>query len=237
MGLPVLITCEHASCALPDGVSLGVSPDVLTSHVGWDRGASEVATALAQSLATTALLGDYTRLLVDLNRSASNPHVIAACAFGVQIPVNQRLNQEAFRQRIDQYHRPYWDAVGQRLRAAVATHGQTWHVSIHSFTPDLDPEARDFDIGVLFDADSAQDSAETVNLAKRLRVEGYGVRFNEPYPGSMDLITTAHRALFDPRQYIGIEIEINHRLMRDGWLAPLVGCLSAWIHSSMNRAP
>jgi hypothetical protein len=44
---------------------------------------------------------------------------------------------------------------------------------------------------------------------------GYHVRFNYPYRGVNDGFTTANRRVFAPQEYLGVEIEVNQKLLLD----------------------
>ena len=220
-----VITCEHASAALPPEVgTLGVHESVLASHVAWDPGAAEVARRLAESRGVQVELGEYSRLLVDLNRGADNPCVVPEVAFGVEVPGNRGLTLERRRERISRWHGPYWERVRARVRDALSAGARCMHVSVHSFTPELDPARRTFPIGLLFDPEREQESRAVEEMARLLRSANYRVEYNEPYPGTMDLITTRLRAEFGER-YVGIEIEINHGIMTGRWAQRLVAAL------------
>ena len=65
----VVLVCEHASNFIPsEYCRLGLGEDDIQRHIGWDIGAAEVTRGLAQKLGAAALLGNYSRLLIDLNR-------------------------------------------------------------------------------------------------------------------------------------------------------------------------
>ena len=214
-----LISCEHASCEAPPGYgTLGLDARVLRSHVGWDPGAAELAQALACRLQAPCVLGQWTRLLVDLNRSADNAAAVPEVAFGVEVPANRSLPGPARDKRLQRFHAPYWNAIRTRLQHQRAT-----HVSIHSFTPELDPTRRTFPIGLLFDPASAQEASLVDRLACVLVSRGYEVRCNEPYPGTMDLITTSMRNSLPG--YVGIELEVNQLIMTGNWQQPLLEAL------------
>ncbi|MBI5536653.1 MAG: N-formylglutamate amidohydrolase [Deltaproteobacteria bacterium] len=228
MSTAIVVTCEHASRALPEEVGdLGLTGDVLSSHVAWDPGAAPIARALSARLAAPCELGAFSRLLVDLNRSADNPSVIPEVAFGVPVPGNQSLSGADRAHRIATWHQPYWQRVESLLREGIERAGTCLHVSIHSFTPELDPDRRTFPIGLLFKPDSELEGKVADRVARVLRERGYGVEYNEPYPGTMDLIITGMRARLGG--YLGLEIEINHALMKGPWESPLVEALAAGV--------
>lgn len=221
-----LITCEHAGFALPDGVELGLTEAQLRTHISYDRGAREIALELARLVSAPLHLGTYSRLLVDLNRMEENPAVIAHESSGVAIPGNAALDPHGREARIARYHRPYREAV-RADALAMSERGRCLHLSIHSFEPALDPIARAFDAGVLFDPSRHPEAEIAAAIAERLAASGLSVRLNEPYLGTPEGTTSWLRAQIDQERYVGIEIEACYRWMdRDGALDELAGHLA-----------
>lgn len=207
-----LVTCEHASHRVPPEVDLGVEEAILRSHVSYDRGAKEIAIALAEELGAPLHLGAHTRLLVDLNRREESPAVIVEESWGVVVPGNFALDAAAREARIARWHRPYRHAArSDALRLAEA--GGCFHLSIHSFDPSLDPDARCFDAGVLFDPSREPERTFAEALAEALAARGHEVRLNEPYAGTPEGLTSWLREQIEAARYVGIEIEACHRWM------------------------
>lgn len=215
----VVVTCEHASNAVPPGVDLGVSSEVLASHVAWDPGAAEVAEALALALGAPYYFGRWTRLYVDLNRSATNAQVVPTTAFGVDVPGNLDCDRES-RMNV---HKEYRDEAAAAIHPALAE--GVLHLSIHSFTPDYQGEDRDFDIGVLYDPDRPGEVDWASRIRMALEDAGFHVVNNRPYLGTGDGHTAHWRTVAGPECYVGIEVEISHRVGRERFPA-IVGALT-----------
>lgn len=201
-----LITCEHARGGLPEGLDLGLPEAVLASHVSCDRGSREIATRLAAALGAPLHLGSFSRLVVDLNRMEDNPAVILAETYGVRVPGNEGLTDEAREARIARWHRPYRDAAradAERLAEA----GGCLHLSIHSFDRAVDPPRRQFDAGVLFDTEREPEATMAAALAAALAARGVDTRLNEPYAGVPEGLTSWLRGQIAEERYVGIEIE------------------------------
>jgi predicted N-formylglutamate amidohydrolase len=202
----LLVTCEHGGHRVPRrhrALFAGANA-LLASHRGWDPGALDVARRLALAWHAPLLAATTTRLLVDLNRSPHNPAVFSKLTRG--LPRDQR---DALRSGI---HRPHWD----RVRAAVrARAGTVLHLAIHSFTPVLRGVARDFGIGILYDPKRRREQEHALAWQRRLSgaLPGVGVRRNAPYRGDSDGLTTALRREFPARRYLGIELELNQRMI------------------------
>jgi len=213
---PLVVTAEHASCAVPAHLgALGLRPDVLRSHRGWDPGAAIMARIVARAFAAPLFLGRWSRLLVDLNRSATHPRVVPRSAHGEPVPGNVQLDAAGRQARIDRYWRPWRGDVEQALSACLGAHGEVVHVSVHSFVPELDGQVRDADVGLLYDPRRAGERAVVDAMRQALAGHGLRARRNYPYAGTSDGFTTHLRRQHPDGVYAGVEIEVNQRLVRD----------------------
>jgi predicted N-formylglutamate amidohydrolase len=204
----LLLTVEHASRAIPaEFGGLGLGPKALESHIAWDPGAVELGRALHEELGGRLLEGKWSRLLVDLNRSETNPRVAPARTFGVDVPGNVGLSREQRRERIEKYWRPF------RSEARRAAEGSELclHVGVHTFTPVMAGEVRDYDLAVLFDPGRKKERELAGEIVQSWRAAGWKARRNAPYRGVTDGHTTALRREFPAGRYAGLEIEVNQR--------------------------
>lgn len=211
-GLQLLVTCEHASPAVPKELGdLGLPRSVLRSHRGWDPGALGIAEAIARAFAVPLHRGQWSRLVADLNRSEDHARVVAPRVDGQLVPGNQ-LDATALAQRLAQYWRPIRQQTEKAITAA-ARRSRVLHLSVHSFTPQLGGVERTNDIGLLCDPQRPLEVAFCEALKVELVARGLSVRRNFPYFGNTDGFTTHLRGLLPARNYLGIEIECNQRLV------------------------
>ncbi len=204
---PVILTCEHAAYALPaEYQGLGVVESEVRRHIGWDIGARAVVAHLAQVLDATAVCSGYSRLLIDCNRALSDHDLIVEQSDRTVIPGNHHLTDDERQRRIAGFYDPYHKAVDD-LVASHAGRPMTL-LSVHSFTPVLGKNERQFDLGVLFDAHD--DLAHEVG--QRLHHDGHRVRYNEPYSGYDGLIFSA-RTHGEKNGIVYLELEINQSLI------------------------
>jgi predicted N-formylglutamate amidohydrolase len=159
--------------------------------------------------------GRYSRLLIDLNRSEHHPRLVPARAFAVVVPGNEDLSTDEINLRVERYWRPHWEAVERALRLRTRRRRACLHVGLHSFTPVLGGRRRYCDVGLLFDPARALEAATARALRKSLQSSGLSIRFNYPYRGTSDGLTTAMRKRLPPSCYAGMEIELNQRLLTD----------------------
>lgn len=162
----IVVTCEHGGNRIPPqyaGLFRGWQR-VLRSHRGFDAGALAMSRDLANELRAPLVASTMSRLLVDLNRSLSNPRAWSAATRPLQLAEKQRL--------IKRYYSPYHYKVATIVSDAIASGRRVIHVSSHSFTPVLDGHARMSDVGLLYDpARSGGDQARRI-LEGRIRRAG-----------------------------------------------------------------
>jgi predicted N-formylglutamate amidohydrolase len=89
---------------------------------------------------------------------------------------------------------------------------------VHSFTPELDPPNRCFDIGLLYDPGHELEKVLAERLFLKLTRAGMRVEHNRPYSGLADGLTTALRNRLAQDRYTSMEIEINQGSMRGDWV-------------------
>jgi predicted N-formylglutamate amidohydrolase len=210
--LGLVLSCEHASWTLPPGVSLGVSLAVLQGQASWDHGALDIAQRLSDEVGLPVHAGAFSRMFVDLNRPPAHADVIPLVSYGAPVPGNAALTAGDRAARIAQFHAPYWTDVARDVDARLHDRGGVLHLSSHSFDPSLDPAARTFDCGVLYDPAHAFEAALAERLLFQLRAAGLDVRANQPYSGVGAAICTALRIEFAGQRYAGIQLETSHRV-------------------------
>jgi predicted N-formylglutamate amidohydrolase len=210
----LLLTCEHGGNRIPRAWAplFRGAASVLASHRGWDPGALELARLLARTLRTPLLSVTWTRLFVEANRAPSNPRIWSR--FTKDLPLAER------RRILDRYWRPHRKAVEGAAAAAVARGRRVVHVAVHSFTPELDGEVRNAEVGFLYDSKRKAEGAWCRRWAAILhRLDpGLRLRHNYPYKGNTDGMTTWLRRRHPAARYLGVELEINQALVGGpGW--------------------
>jgi predicted N-formylglutamate amidohydrolase len=90
------------------------------------------------------------------------------------------------------------------------------HLGVHSFVPQIHGRVRRADVGLLYDPSRSRErrfcdrwKSSLREIAPKLRV-----RRNYPYLGKSDGFTTYLRRAIGSPQYLGIELEVNQRVLR-----------------------
>lgn len=204
---PLLLVCDHAAKAVPKRLgSLGLPPEELGRHIGWDIGAAGVARRLSDLLGATAVLSSFSRLVVDCNRRDHDPTAIPEVSDGTPVPANRDLDAADRVARVEECYWPYHRTISAELDRLSNNGVVPALLAIHSFTPCLGcaPCYRPWHIGVLWDKDPRIPTPLIQNLNQ---VEGLVVGDNQPYTERDSVsFTLRYHAGTRGGAYAGIEI-------------------------------
>ncbi len=223
-----LVVADHAGNAVPASLQgLGLARGVFNKHIALDIGSRATAMLLAERLGASLVLGNYSRLVVDLNRDLDDPTAFIPESDGVVIPGNRNLGIDEKRRRADAIFRPYHTAVDNLIDDLLVKGTVPVMISMHSFTPVLENQRRPWHIGVLWD----KDPRIALPLLEKLRQDReLVVGDNEPYSGHHQAdYTVDHHA--EGRGLANVSIEIRQDLLHDmagveRWSALLVDALT-----------
>lgn len=228
-GCPVVLLCEHASNELPQRWGW---PDedswIVDTHWAWDIGAKDLCVELNKSSGCSAILANFSRLLIDANRTLQSTTLVRSRADGRRIALNQGLSAADVLARIEGYWTPYHRAAS----ALVASKADAVVIGVHSFTPEYEGEKRSLEIGVLFD----QDEDFGVWACEQFQALGLKVALNEPYSGLNGL-------MYSPQKHASkharktIELEIRQDLVGDAaWRREWLPAFTKFIEDSATWA-
>lgn len=201
---PILLICDHASRRFPGSLgSMGLDPAARRCHLALDIGAGALTEWLAESLGVTAVLCQYSRLIVDCNRQLMDPGAFLEFGDGIVVPGNRNLRQADKDIRANEIYWPYHKAIDGQIERLSQQDVEPVFISIHSFTPVMNGEFRTWEMGVLWD----QDRVTSEVFVHELRAAGYLVGDNEPYSGKAPQdFTIDHHAQPIRLPHVGLEI-------------------------------
>lgn len=227
---PILLVCDHASRRFPRALgTMGLDPFARRCHLALDIGAGALTEQLAIDLGVTAVLCQYSRLIVDCNRQLMDPSAYLEFGDGIIVPGNRNLHPEDKAMRADEIYWPYHGAIGAELSRLTVLERPPVFVSIHSFTPVLNGVSRPWEMGVLWDADRV--TAEI--FLHDLRKAGYLVGDNEPYSGEAPQdFTIDHHAEAIGLPHVGIEVRQDLIDDEEG-----VAAVAALMHDIIGSLP
>ncbi len=202
--LPILLVCDHASCRFPKALGdMGLDPFARRCHLAVDIGAGDLTVQVAERLAVTAVVHNYSRLVVDCNRQLMDPSAFLEYGDGILVTGNRNLHREEKECRANALYWPYHRAIDEQVKRLTACGAPPLFVAIHSFTPVLNGESRGWQIGVLWDKDERTKQL----FIDGFRAAGYYVGDNEPYSGKapQDFTIDSHAEGAD-LPHVGLEI-------------------------------
>lgn len=201
------ITCEHGGNRVPSRYHdfFRGHEAILRTHRAYDAGALRVARELSGALSAPLLVSTVSRLLIDLNRSPSHPQL-----YSEEIrKAAPDIREEIYRR----YYQPYRSKAETQIAQAIAGGARVIHISCHSFTPELNGEVRNADLGLLYDPARPAEAAlcRRWRVALRIYAAALKARMNYPYTGTADGFTVYLRRRFPADVYLGIELEVNQK--------------------------
>ncbi|MDO6391489.1 N-formylglutamate amidohydrolase [Pontibacter sp. BT731] len=209
--LRLLLTCEHGGNLIPAAYAplFQGHEEVLTTHQGYDIGALDLYNSL-KPMADVGFYSETSRLLVELNRSQHHARLFSAYTQVLPPAEKARL--------LEKHYKPYREQVEQMVSDFVSAGRCVLHVAVHTFTPELDGEERQADVGLLYDPKRKheQDFSRKWKAALNKADKNLLVRFNYPYLGIADGFPTYLRRKFTEDEYVGIELEVNQKYPQQG---------------------
>src|SRR5690606_23139250 len=128
-------------------------------------------------------MANFSRLLIDPNRGEDDPTLIRQLYDGTVVPANYPMTPQEREKRLENYYRPYHDAVGAMVASVAKASGAAPFIfSVHSFTPVMQGHVRPWHVGVLWDLDPR---AALPLIQMLSQDETLVVGDNEPYDGAL----------------------------------------------------
>jgi predicted N-formylglutamate amidohydrolase len=227
----LVLVADHAKRALPEEYGdLGLPAEEFQRHIAYDIGVERVTRQLAALTGAPALMANFSRLLIDPNRGEDDPTLIRQLYDGTVVPANYPLPAGERQRRLENFYRPYHDAVAAMIASvAAATGAAPFIFSVHSFTPVMQGIVRPWHVGVLWDLD---DRAPRPLIDMLKEDATLIVGDNEPYDGALRGDTMYRHAIVNG--FAHALVEIRQDLVADeagaqawaGRLAPIVDAIN-----------
>ncbi|SEO18054.1 Predicted N-formylglutamate amidohydrolase [Pseudorhodobacter antarcticus] len=225
----IVIVCEHASSYIPEVYkNLGMRVADLLSHAAWDPGALDVARGISFRLDARLVASGVSRLVYDCNRPPSAMDAMPAQSETIKIPGNADLTADQRRERSDLYYTPFRDHLAKTISATA----QPVVVTVHSFTPIYNGEARSVEIGILHDtdrrfADTMLALAHVHTLADVQRNAPYGPEHGVTHTLKEHAINAGH---------LNVMIEIRNDLIQTAdQQNKMADTLSTWLSETLQK--
>jgi predicted N-formylglutamate amidohydrolase len=210
---PFLIVADHAGNSMPRALGrLGLPEAECARHVAWDIGIAAVSRLVADALDATLVQQNYSRLVIDCNRTPGSETSIAEVSELTPVPGNIGLSEGRKARRVREIFRPYHDRIETELEGRRQAGRPAALVAMHSFTPVFKGVPRPWHAGVLYNRDPR---FAHLLMALMRHEEGLVVGDNEPYSvtDASDYTIPVHG---ERRGLHHVAIEIRQDLIADG---------------------
>jgi predicted N-formylglutamate amidohydrolase len=209
---PFLIVADHAGNSIPRALGrLGVPETECERHIAWDIGIGAVCRIIADALDATLVQQNYSRLVIDCNRTPGSETSIPETGELTPVPGNVDLSESRKATRVREIFRPYHDRIEAELDRRRKAGRARALIAMHSFAPVFTGVARPWHVGVLYNRD-----ARFAHLLMALlkRKEELVVGDNEPYSvtDALDYTIPVHG---ERRGLHHVAIEVRHDLIAD----------------------
>lgn len=210
----LILSCEHASAYLPDEWQHLFASSLMTSDLNeafkhFDPYAKELSIYLAQQFNCELVLGEISRLLIDLNKSAEQAHCFPQ-------KMIEKLSDKDKNTLLERFYYPFRHQFEGLLETHIQNNQQVLHLSIHTFNPVEKGKMHNAAIGLLYDPQRHAEK-EVARIFHEILIKRtpYKIRLNYPRTGKTDNHTSHIRKHLDESCYLGIELECNALLLKD----------------------
>ncbi len=228
----LVLSCEHAGAKIPRDLRYLFSDNknILKTHQAYDIGAMAIAKDLARLTHAPLHCGTMSRLVVDLNRSQKNKGLFSLFTHQIDQPQRQII--------IDKFYLPYRSSVEKNVANSIARRRVVAHISVHSFTPVLKEKERVTDLSVLYDPARTHERVFAATWVRELKKQFPSLRIhrNTPYRGISDGFTRDLRMVHRSNQYVGLELEMNQKIVGSFPSASERRQFSLRIHRALEKA-
>jgi predicted N-formylglutamate amidohydrolase len=206
----LILSCEHASPFIPkqwQGLfNSQLMDNPFSTH---DPHAEKLTLRIAQELNCEYLLGNISRIILDLNKNLNHEHCFPE-------HIRHDLSDTDKNILINQYFKNYRQSFESLIQKHIPKNHQVLHLSIHTFNPIEKGIEHNAAIGLLYDP-SRHAEKEVVRILNELLIKRtpYKVRLNYPRTGKSDNFTSTLRKDLSESHYLGIELECNAFLLDD----------------------
>lgn len=227
---PLVLICDHAGRHVPQSLNnLGVSAEHFERHIAYDIGAAAVTRRLSALLDATAILHNYSRLVIDCNRALGDPESMPLISDETPIPGNENLSEAHAQIRGDALFWPYHQTISNAVARLRRLYGKPPILfTIHSFSAGFGATPRPWEAGVIYHRDDRM----AKRMLKIFGAKGINMGDNEPYSGVESAYSADLHGLSAGLANSGIEIRQDQITEADGqerWANLLGECFTEFL--------
>ena len=175
----LLIIVDHANNFIPSKYkNLGLPKYLTKSHIAYDLNILNLSKRISFLLESDIVYGEYSRLIIDLNRGKNDPTLIPSISDKKLIPGNIVINSREFNYRKKKFYNSYHSKINKIINKRKIK----IIISMHSFNPYFKGKKRKTEIGILSNQDRRYSDLLIKQMSKSKR---YIIGDNVPYKGEL----------------------------------------------------
>ena len=175
----LLIIVDHANNFIPPKYkNLGLPKNITDSHIAYDLNILSLSKQINVLLESDIVYGEYSRLIIDLNRGQNDPTLIPSISDKKLIPGNIGINSREFNYRKMKFYNSYHSKIDKIVNKKKIK----LIISMHSFNPYFKGKKRKTEIGILSNKDRRYSDLLIKQMAKSKK---YIIGDNIPYKGEL----------------------------------------------------
>ena len=175
----LLIIVDHANNFIPSKYkNLGLPKYLIESHIAYDLNILNLSKRISFLLESDIVYGEYSRLIIDLNRGKNDPTLIPSISDKRLIPGNIGINSREFNYRKKKFYNSYHSKINKIINKKKIK----IIISMHSFNPYFKGKKRKTEIGILSNQDRRYSDLLIKQMSKSKR---YIIGDNVPYKGEL----------------------------------------------------
>ena len=176
----IIFICDHANNKIPAKYKgLGLARSELESHIAYDLGAKNFVIELTKKLRQSYVISNFSRLIIDPNRSKSSNDLIVQDSFGTRIPGNNNIDKKEKNDRIEIFYDKYHFELSEFVKKKKRIYEKVFLISIHSFTKKSKKFNRGIEVGLLWN----KNMNLLLPIQRELKVKNIFFGRNFPYSG------------------------------------------------------
>jgi predicted N-formylglutamate amidohydrolase len=206
MPLPLIFSCEHATCAVPEAFkeALAKDMDTITSAAGWDLGSLNLAQGMAMKFRTPLVHCEITRLIIDCYAQQNDPTCWSE--------LSQKLSETQREKLVERQLLPHLNTLRQRISNELERSPRVLHISVHTFDPLAHPHT---DVSLLFSEGKVGESTVALDWMKTLQEVMPELRIVPNvkfYPDQSKKLLDTLRSDWSSEHYLAIELQVSNQL-------------------------
>ena len=199
----IIFICDHASNNIfRKYQKLAPKKKILTSHIAYDIGAKDLTYEISSKLKQSFFMSNFSRLIIDPNRSKNDKDLIVSNSFDTKINMNKEIDNYEKNYRLNHIHEIYHENLKTLIQKKKKRFKKVFLIAIHSFTKKGKNFDRGVEVGLLWN----KDIKLLVKIQRRLWENNIHVGRNFPYSGFSYNYTLDRHSNENSIESISIEI-------------------------------